>query len=165
MVKNSTIINLTNNYPSPPLIEHKKDHDIWCWKSRSLLSTGRNKYVTGWNLSIMESHPLCFLLCEIPFFLPLHLLMPSLPTVLQVNVFSNQDMECQYHLCQGLCLRNSLDQILQLIKEIWTLIPEKWSMSDIMYILYRKMVVDWRSHYRRLVFNTEYMYRTVTFHV
>jgi hypothetical protein len=45
------------------------------------------------------------------------------------------------------------------------LIPEKWSMSDIMYILYRKMVVDWRSHYRRLVFNTEYMYRTVTFHV
>ena len=51
--------------------------------------------------------------------------MLSLPTVLQVTVFSNQDMEFQYYLCQGLCLRNSLDQILQLMQEIWILIPEK----------------------------------------
>jgi len=33
-VNNSTNINKTNNHISPWLTEHKKDHEIWHWKSR-----------------------------------------------------------------------------------------------------------------------------------
>jgi len=33
MVNNSTKISKTNNHLSPPTIEHKKDHSIWCGKS------------------------------------------------------------------------------------------------------------------------------------
>jgi hypothetical protein len=36
MVSTSTNINL-----SPQTIEHKKDHNIWHWKSRSWLGTGK----------------------------------------------------------------------------------------------------------------------------
>jgi len=35
MVNNSTSINKTNNHLWPSLTEHNKDHNIWCWKSRS----------------------------------------------------------------------------------------------------------------------------------
>jgi len=44
MVNNSTNINKTSNYLSPELIEHKKDHVIWHWKSRSMLGTGTKKW-------------------------------------------------------------------------------------------------------------------------
>ena len=37
MVNNSTNINKTNNHLSPQIIEHRKDHDILHWKSRSWL--------------------------------------------------------------------------------------------------------------------------------
>jgi len=41
MVNNSTNISTKrNNHLSPLLTEHKKDHDIWRWKSRSWLGTG-----------------------------------------------------------------------------------------------------------------------------
>ena len=40
MINNSTNINKTNNHLSPQLIEHKKDQNIWCWKSKSRLGTG-----------------------------------------------------------------------------------------------------------------------------
>jgi len=40
MVNNSININKTNNYFPPPLIEHKKVHDIWRWKSRPWIGTG-----------------------------------------------------------------------------------------------------------------------------
>jgi len=36
MVITSTNINKTNNHFSPYFTECKKDHDIWCWKTRSL---------------------------------------------------------------------------------------------------------------------------------
>jgi hypothetical protein len=32
-------VNKTNNHLSPSLTEHKKDHDIWRWKSSSWLGT------------------------------------------------------------------------------------------------------------------------------
>jgi len=35
MVNNSININKTNNHLSLQLTEHKKDHDMWLWKSRS----------------------------------------------------------------------------------------------------------------------------------
>jgi len=38
IVNNST--NKMNNHLTPQLIEHKEDHDIWNWKSRSWLETG-----------------------------------------------------------------------------------------------------------------------------
>jgi len=37
MVNIFTNINKTNNHLSPQMIEHKKEHDIWCRKSRSWL--------------------------------------------------------------------------------------------------------------------------------
>jgi hypothetical protein len=39
-----TNINKANNHCSPQTIEHKKYHDIWCWKSRD-----RHKNVAGLN--------------------------------------------------------------------------------------------------------------------
>jgi hypothetical protein len=33
MVKHSAYINKTNNNYSPQIIAHKKDHDVWHWKS------------------------------------------------------------------------------------------------------------------------------------
>jgi len=39
MDNNSNNINKTNNHLSPQLIEQKKDHVIWLWKSRSWLGT------------------------------------------------------------------------------------------------------------------------------
>jgi hypothetical protein len=51
MGNNSTYINKINNCLSPQTIEHKIFHDIWDWKSRSLLRTGtkcgRVKQVNG----------------------------------------------------------------------------------------------------------------------
>jgi len=44
MVKNSTNINKTNNDLTPQLIEHKKDHVIWHWKSRSRLGPGTSMW-------------------------------------------------------------------------------------------------------------------------
>ena len=40
LINNSTNINKTHNHLSPQIIEHKKDHDIWCWKSRPWLGSG-----------------------------------------------------------------------------------------------------------------------------
>jgi hypothetical protein len=40
MVRNTTNINKTNSYLSPQLIENKKDHNNYQWKSRSCLETG-----------------------------------------------------------------------------------------------------------------------------
>ena len=37
MVNNSTNINKTNKHISSQIIKHKKNHDIWHWKSRSYL--------------------------------------------------------------------------------------------------------------------------------
>jgi len=39
IVNNSTNINKMNNHPWLQFIDHKKDHDIWRWKSKSLLET------------------------------------------------------------------------------------------------------------------------------
>jgi hypothetical protein len=44
MVINSTNINKTNNHLSSLPTKHRKDHDIWRWKSRSWLGTGSNMY-------------------------------------------------------------------------------------------------------------------------
>jgi len=41
MVNNSTNINKINNYLSPQMIEHLKDHDIWWRKSRSWIGYDR----------------------------------------------------------------------------------------------------------------------------
>ena len=41
MVNNSTYINKANNYLSSQLIEHKKDHDIQCWKLGTSLEQGQ----------------------------------------------------------------------------------------------------------------------------
>jgi hypothetical protein len=48
MVNNSTNINKTNNHLSPQIIEIKKDHDKWHWKSRFWLETGTES-VAGLN--------------------------------------------------------------------------------------------------------------------
>ena len=42
MVNYFTNITQTNNHLSPQMIESKKDHNIWHWKSRSWLGTGTN---------------------------------------------------------------------------------------------------------------------------
>ena len=39
MIKNSTNVNKTNNHLSPQTLEHKRDHDIGSWKSKSRLVT------------------------------------------------------------------------------------------------------------------------------
>ena len=49
MVNNSTNINKTNNNHSPQLTKHKKkEHNIWCWKSRPWLGTGTNILMMKW---------------------------------------------------------------------------------------------------------------------
>ena len=40
MVINSTNINKANNHLSPQSTEHKKNHDVCHWKSKSWLGTG-----------------------------------------------------------------------------------------------------------------------------
>jgi len=40
MVGNFTNINKTNNHFWPQIIENKKDHDVWRWKSSPWLDTG-----------------------------------------------------------------------------------------------------------------------------
>jgi hypothetical protein len=44
MVNNSTNINKMNNHLWPQVIEHKKHHNIWNWKSRSWFETGTNMW-------------------------------------------------------------------------------------------------------------------------
>jgi hypothetical protein len=43
-----SMINKTNNHLSPQIIEIKKDHDKWHWKSRFWLETGTES-VAGLN--------------------------------------------------------------------------------------------------------------------
>jgi hypothetical protein len=97
MVKNSTNINLTNNYPARQLAEKalqdaEEEKKVF-HKEENI--RGGIPLLTGFTLSHICSCPKQG---------------PRFPTS---------------YIMQGLCLRNSLDQILQLIKEIWTLIPEK----------------------------------------
>ena len=44
MVNNSTIVNKLCNHISPQIVEHEKDHNIWCWKFRSWLGTGTKRW-------------------------------------------------------------------------------------------------------------------------
>jgi len=53
MVNKFTNINKTKKYLSP---EHRKDHDIWSWKSRFWLGTGTNVW-RGWNRFIGSRLP------------------------------------------------------------------------------------------------------------
>jgi hypothetical protein len=40
MFNNSININKTNNDLSPKIIEHKREHTVWCWKSKFWSKTG-----------------------------------------------------------------------------------------------------------------------------
>jgi hypothetical protein len=57
MVLNSTNIHKNEQSPSTltEITEHKKDHDIWRWKSRSWIGTDRHKHVAELN-RLMGSH-------------------------------------------------------------------------------------------------------------
>ena len=43
MVNNSTNVNKTDKHLSPQFTEHKKDHDVWRWKSRSWITISTSK--------------------------------------------------------------------------------------------------------------------------
>jgi len=81
MVNNSTNVNKTDKHLSPQFTEHKEDHDVWRWKSRSWITISTSKrciylqlfvggfiyllYVTCVCLRIMVSNTCCvvFLFC------------------------------------------------------------------------------------------------------
>jgi len=58
MVNNFTNISKANNHLSPltshlspQIIEHKKDHDMWCWKSRSWVEKGtKNVFISFYSI-------------------------------------------------------------------------------------------------------------------